>query len=59
MSFSCDHSIHEAKTNHTFANNCVRFDIPKIVNVTPNSILDKIYTHSLQVFSGYIKAHIL
>ncbi len=52
------HNTHEAKTNHTFAKNCVCFDIP-IVNVTPNSILDKIHTHSLQGFSGYIKAHIL
>ncbi len=44
------HNIHEAKTNHTFAKNCVCFDIPKIVNVTPNSILDKIHNHSLQGF---------
>ncbi len=30
------HNIDEAKTNHTFAKNCVCFDIPKIVIVTPN-----------------------
>ncbi len=53
------HNIHETKTNHTFAKNCVCFDIFKIVNVTANSILDKIHTHSLQSFSGYIKEHIL
>ncbi len=53
------HNIHEVKTNHTFAKHCVRFDILKIVYVTPNSILDKIHTHSLQGFSGYIMAHIL
>ncbi len=53
------HNIYEAKTNHMFAKNCVCFDIPKIVNMTPNFILDKIHTHSLQGFSGYIKAHIL
>ncbi len=53
------HNIHEAKTNHIFVKNCVCFDIPKIVNVTPNSIPDKIHTHSLQGFSEYIKAHIL
>ncbi len=35
--------------------NCVRFDIPKIVNNCLNSILDKTNTHSLQGFSGYIK----
>ncbi len=28
-------------------------------NNSPNSILDEINTHSLQGFSGYIKAHLL
>ncbi len=36
-----------------------RFDIPRIGNDCSNSILDKIITHSLHGFSGYIKAHFL
>ncbi len=42
---------------HAFTKKCVRFDIPKIVNNCSNSILDKINTHSLQGFSGYIKTN--
>ena len=53
------YNIHQPIVKHTFAKNCLRFDIPKIVNNTPNCILDKIHTDSLQGFSGYIKAHIL
>ncbi len=44
---------------HVFTKNCVRFDIPKIVNNCRNSILDKINTHSLQGFSGYLKTNYL
>jgi len=53
------HNIHQPFTKHAFAKNCIRSDIPNIINISPNSILDKIYTHSLQGFSGYIKAHFL
>jgi hypothetical protein len=53
------HNLHQPISKHSFAKNCVRFDIPKIVNKTPNCILAKIDTHSLQGFSGYIKTHFL
>ena len=53
------HNIHQPITKHVFAKNCIRFDIPITVNNSPNSILNKIYTHSLQGLSGYIKAQIL
>ncbi len=54
------HNIHHPIGKHDFEEkNCVRFDIPTIVNDWPNSILDKITTHSLHCFSGYIKAHFL
>ncbi len=49
------HKIYNPIGKHVFTKNCVRFDIPKIVNHCPNSILDKINTYSLQGFSGYIK----
>ncbi len=45
------HNIHEAKTNHTFAKKKLCFDIPKIVNVNPNSMLDEIHTHRFRGFS--------
>ncbi len=53
------HDIHEAKIKHAFANNSASFEIPSCVNETHNSMKDKIHIHSLQGYSGYIKAHIL
>ncbi len=53
------HNIHHPMSKHAFAKNCIRSDIPITVNNSPNFILDKIYTHSLQGFTSYIKAHIL
>ena len=47
--------LHEPKTTHEFAKKCIRYDIVKVVNSTPAIILDKIQTHSLQGFAGYIK----
>ncbi len=49
------HNIHELKTRHDYAKQCIRFDLPKVINSTPRQILDKIHTHNLQGFSGYIK----
>ncbi len=51
------HNIHHPIAKHIFVKNCVRFGIPRIVNDCPNSILDKINTHSLQGFTVYIKTH--
>ncbi len=53
------HKIHNPFGKHVFTKNCVQFDIPRIVNNCPISILDKINTHSLQGFSGYIKTNYL
>ncbi len=49
--------IHHPRGKHVFAKNYVRFDIPRIVNNWTNSILDKINTHIIQGYSGYIKTH--
>ncbi len=46
---------HEIKTKSWICKNCMQYDIPNVVNSTPNSIIAKMYTHSLQSFSGYIK----
>ncbi len=53
------HKIDNPTGKNIFTKNCVQFDIPKIVNNCPNSILDKTNTHSLHSFSGYIKTNYL
>ena len=34
------------RVNHAFAENCVRYNLPKLLNETSSDILDKIFTHS-------------
>ena len=53
------HNIHHPKTQHEYAKKCIRFNMPKVINSSPNEILHKITTHSLQGYSGYIKQYIL
>ncbi len=53
------HNIHHPIAKYMLAKNCVHFGIRRIVNDCPNSILDKINTHSLHGFSVYIKTHFL
>ncbi len=43
-----------SRPNHEYAKHCIRYDIPTVINRTPNNIIEKKYTHSLQVYSGYI-----
>ncbi len=38
------HKIHQPMSNHVFAKNCIRFDIPIIVNNAPNCVIYKIYS---------------
>ncbi len=53
------HNIHQPICKHTFAKNCVCFNIPITINTSPTCILYKVYIHNLHGFSGCIKAHIL
>ncbi len=53
------HKIHLPLARHTYAQKCLRFDLPRIINNTPTIILDKIETHSLTGFSWYIKQYII
>ncbi len=53
------HKLHAPFTKHEYVRNCIRFDLPRLVNETPAIILDKINTHSLAGFSWYIKRYIL
>ena len=49
------HNLHLMKPNHEYARNCIRYQVPVVVNNASNEIIDKIDTHSLQVFTRYIK----
>ncbi len=51
--------IHQLKTNHEYAQQCIRNNLPQIVNDTPKCITDKVETHSLQGFGNYAKQYIL
>lgn len=51
--------IHQPLARHNYAKNCLRFDLPKLVNNTPSIITDKVHTHSLQGFSWYIKQYFI
>ncbi len=42
---------------HEYAKKCIRYSIPNTINSTTSNIVDKIYTHSMQGFSGYIKVY--
>ncbi len=38
---------------------CIRYNVSNTINTTTPNIIDKIYTHSMQDFSGYIKQSLL
>ena len=44
-----------ARVKHVFAQKCMRFCIPDILNKSSNLITDKIQTHSRKGFSVYLK----
>ncbi len=46
------HNIHHPTGKHDFAQHCVRFDIPRIVNDCPNSTLDKIITWLFWIYKS-------
>ena len=43
------------RVKHVFAERCIRYCIPEILNKTDDLIIDKIKTHSPRGFSTYIK----
>ena len=47
--------IHRGKASHTFAFKSLRHNLPLVVNDTIPEIIEKIDTHSLHGFAGYIK----
>ncbi len=53
------YNIHQPRANHEYAKQCIRYDLPMVINSTQINILEKIHTHSLHGFAGYIKQHFL
>ena len=45
------------RTKHNFAKNCLRYNLPSLLNETPLILLDKVNTHSELGFSLYTKKH--
>ncbi len=52
-------NIFQSRPMHEYAKNCIQYNIPNTVNNIINNIIDKIYTHSIYGFSGYLKQGIL
>ena len=48
-------NIHQPKASHEYAKKCIRYDLSLVINSTPKIIIEKISTHSLAGFAGYIK----
>ncbi len=51
--------IGQMKPIHEYARKCIRYKVPMTINNAPAEIVNKVYTHSLQGFAGYIKTKIL
>ena len=49
--------LHIHRTTYTFAKQCLRQNIPVLLNNAPSSITDKFLTHSIQGFSNYVNNH--
>ena len=47
------------KTSRKFAENCIRNHVAQILNITPQPILEKIETHSLQSYAAHCKSHFI
>ncbi len=51
-----DHRIKfSMETYARICQKCIPYSSPNTINSTTPNIVDKIYTHSMQGFSGYIK----
>ena len=48
-------NIHLPKSNHSFAERCIRYSLPIISNNSPSHIFHKIFTHSMKGFAVYVK----
>ena len=46
-------------TRHEFAKKCLKYNLPHIINDTPELVLEIIVTHSLRGFAYYLKMYLL
>ena len=53
------HEISTFRTRHEYAKKCLRYNLPLMLNTTPDTITNKLYTHSLQGLVNYAKQYIL
>ena len=51
--------IHTTMTRHEFAKKCLKYNLPHIINDTPELVLEKNITHSLRGFAYYLKMYLL
>ncbi len=54
-----EYSIVSININPWYAKRCIKYDLPRVVKDTSVEIIDKVHTHSLHGFSGYIRLNIL
>ena len=52
-------NIHTSMTRHEFAKKCLKYNLPHIINDTPELVWEKIVTHSLRGFAYYLKMYLL
>ena len=52
-------NIHTSMTRHEFAKKSLKHNLPHTINDTPELVLEKIITHSLQGFAYYLKTYML
>ena len=48
-----------SRVSHTYAKKCIRHELVKLINETPDIIMDKVHTHSLFGFSMYVKKNLI
>ena len=53
------HDIHIVGIKHTFAKRCIRINLPRTLNNTPQIVKDKLLTHSFRGFINYAKFNFL
>ena len=47
------------RTNTKIADNCLRNYLPKVINNTDTKIIEKVFSHSFQGFTWYIKQNFI
>ena len=52
-------NIHTSMTRHEFAKKCLKYNLPHIINETPELVLETIVTHSLRGFAYNLKMYLL